>query len=124
GQAVHGRGILLCGCRGGHGQHSQRAPYDQSLDHRGSLPDTVARGRRPPALPNRGRLTRALRNRNSWYSRVRAELATAVAVRLRALRWAGGSPGGVAQLAERPPFKRMREGSSPSTPTLRAPRAP
>lgn len=25
--------------------------------------------------------------------------------------------GGVAQLAERPPFKRMREGSSPSTPT-------
>ncbi len=25
--------------------------------------------------------------------------------------------GGVAQLAERPPFKRMREGSRPSTPT-------
>jgi hypothetical protein len=27
--------------------------------------------------------------------------------------------GGVAQLAERPPFKRMREGSIPSTPTHR-----
>lgn len=32
-----------------------------------------------------------------------------------------GPSGGVAQLAERPPFKRMREGSIPSTPTSPSP---